>query len=270
MRISCVQMDVLLGKPEENLARVKALTARAAEGGADVIVLPETWNVGFFPREGLREMADPEGAGVRRELGALAKELGVSLVAGSAATLREGKVFNTAYVFDRSGECVGRYDKTHLFSPMGEHEAFTPGSGLCTFRLDGVKCALILCYDVRFPELFRVMAREGAELICLPAQFNMTTGPAHWEPSLRMRAVDNEIFFVGAAAARYEGFSYECWGHSMIIDPFGTKLAEADEKEQIIYAEIDLDRIREVRAQLPTFLHLREDVYSIPAPVKKP
>ena len=114
------------------------------------------------------------------------------------------------------------------------------------------------------------MAREGAELICLPAQFNMTTGPAHWEPSLRMRAVDNEIFFVGAAAARYEGFSYECWGHSMIIDPFGTKLAEADEKEQIIYAEIDLDRIREVRAQLPTFLHLREDVYSIPAPVKKP
>ena len=107
------------------------------------------------------------------------------------------------------------------------------------------------------------MARRGAELICLPAQFNLTTGPAHWEMTLRSRAVDNEIFFAAASAARYEGFSYECWGHSMIIDPFGVKLAEADEKEQTILAEIDRQRIAEVRAQLPTFLHLREDVYQV-------
>ena len=91
----------------------------------------------------------------------------------------------------------------------------------------------------------------------------MTTGPAHWEPTLRARAIDNELFFVAAAAARYEGFSYECWGHSMILDPYGTPLAAADETEQTILAEIDRSRIAEVRAQLPTFLHLREDVYTV-------
>ena len=120
-----------------------------------------------------------------------------------------------------------------------------------------------ICFDVRFPELFRAMAKRGAEVIFLPAQFNMKTGPAHWELSLRARAVDNEVFFIGASAARYKGFSYECWGHSMVVDPFGIVLAEADETEQIIYAELDLDRINEVRQQLPTFLHLREELYAV-------
>ena len=100
-------------------------------------------------------------------------------------------------------------------------------------------------------------------MIFLPAQFNGKTGPAHWEITLRMRALDNEIFVAGASAARYEGFSYECWGHSLIADPYGTVIASCDEKEQILTAEIDLDRIRQVRAQLPTFLHLRRQIYSV-------
>ena len=125
------------------------------------------------------------------------------------------------------------------------------------------KMGAAVCFDVRFPELFRAMAVQGAQMIFLPAQFNLTTGPAHWEMSLRMRAVDNEVFLVGAAAARYEGFSYECWGHSAVVDPLWEVLASCDEKEQTIYADIDLDRIDEVRAQLPTFLHLRRDVYQV-------
>ncbi len=144
-----------------------------------------------------------------------------------------------------------------------ESHTFTPGREITVFDTRYCRFGLAICFDVRFPELFRAMARRGAEVICLPAQFNMTTGPAHWEASLRMRAVDNEVFFVGASAARYEGFSYECWGHSMILDPFGAALAAADETEQTIIAEIDLNRIDEVRAQLPTFLHLREDVYTV-------
>ena len=259
MRIACVQMDVLLGKPAENLARAKELVSRAAGDGADVIVLPETWNVGFFPREGLEEMADPEGETVRRELGALAKELGVSLVAGSAATLREGKVFNTAYVFDRSGECVGRYDKTHLFSPMGEHEYFTPGGGLCVFALDGVKCGLILCYDVRFPELTRSLALQGIDVLFVPAQW-----PAvrleHWRTLTRARAIENQIFLAccngcGTAGDTVYG------GNSAVYDPWGTVLAAAGEREEIIRADCDLSVIGEIRNSMHVFKDRRPELY---------
>ncbi len=100
-------------------------------------------------------------------------------------------------------------------------------------------------------------------MIFLPAQFNMQTGPAHWEMTLRMRAVDNEVFLAGASAARYEGFSYECWGHSTLADPYGAVLATCDEKEQILYADIDLGKTEVIRAQLPTFNCLREDVYAV-------
>ena len=120
-----------------------------------------------------------------------------------------------------------------------------------------------ICFDMRFPELFRAMARRGARLILVPAQFNMTTGPAHWELMLRARAVDNELFVAAASAARYEGFSYECWGHSAVFDPWGSRIAGADETEQILYADVDFARVDEVRRQLPTFLHLREDVYEV-------
>ena len=107
------------------------------------------------------------------------------------------------------------------------------------------------------------MAVRGAKVIFLPAQFNMVTGPAHWELSIRARAVDNEVFVVAASAARYEGFSYECWGHSTVADPYGAVIAACDEKEQIMYCQIDLDRVDTVRAQLPTFNCLRRDLYNV-------
>ena len=231
MRISCVQMDVLLGKPEENLARVKELTVSAARGGADVIVLPETWNVGFFPKKGLAEMADPDGVGIRRELGQLAKSLQVNLGAGRAATVRDGKVFNTSYVFDREGTCIARYDKTHLFSPMGENVCFTPGADLCTFSLDGVKCGLILCYDIRFPELTRSLALKGIDMLFVPAQWPIVRAE-HWRTLTKARAIENQIFLAccngcGTAGETVYG------GNSAIYDPWGTVLAAAGEKEEI-------------------------------------
>ncbi len=144
-----------------------------------------------------------------------------------------------------------------------ESESFTPGDAITTFETRFGTMGAAICFDLRFPELFRAMARRGAQIIFLPAQFNRKTGPAHWELSLRARAVDNECFVVGAAAARCPGFSYESWGHSMAVDPFGAVLAEADYTETILYADIDLDRVAEVRRQLPTFLHLREELYEV-------
>ena len=171
MIIACCQMDVRLGERAYNFARAEALVRRAASQGADVILLPETWNLGFFPREGLAELADPNGENVQRMFGTLARELHVNIAAGSAVTVRGEKVFNTACVFDREGACVAAYDKTHLFTPMGEHESFTPGDHLCTFTLDGVRCGLIICYDLRFPELTRSLVLQGADLLFVPAEW---------------------------------------------------------------------------------------------------
>ena len=146
---------------------------------------------------------------------------------------------------------------------FSESATFTPGDKVTVFDTMFGKMGAAVCFDVRFPEIFRAMAVRGAQVIFLPAQFSMKTGPSHWEMTLRSRAVDNELFVVGAAAARYVGFDYECWGHSAVADPFGTIIAECDEKEQILYADIDLDRVAEVRRSLPTFLHLRRDVYTV-------
>ena len=144
-----------------------------------------------------------------------------------------------------------------------ESHNFAPGEDITVFDTQYGKIGVLICFDMHFPELVRAMAKRGAELIFCPAQFNMTTGPKHWELTVRARAMDNEVYYVGASAARYEGFDYECWGHSTVADPFGMVAASCDETEQILYCDIDLNEVDSVRRQLPTFLHLREDVYTV-------
>ena len=253
---------------DATLDKTAAMIHEAAVSGASVVVLPEMFSCPYS-REYFHAAAKRGHADVCRRLSGFARDNRVVLVGGSVPEAEDGLLYNTAFVYDENGELLARHRKVHLFDVdlpgMHFHEShtFTPGRDITVFDTRFARFGLAICFDVRFPELFRAMARRGAEVICLPAQFNMTTGPAHWEATMRMRAVDNELFFVAASAARHEGFSYECWGHSLILDPYGTALAAADETEQIILAELDLNRIDEVRAQLPTFLHLREDVYTV-------
>lgn len=253
---------------EETLEKASAMIRDAAASGAAVIVLPEMFSCPY-DRKFFHQAADRGHEDVCRRLAGLARDNRVVLVGGSVPEAEDGHLYNTSFVYGADGSLLAKHRKVHLFDVdlpgMRFHEShtFTPGNEVTVFDTPYGRFGLAICFDVRFPELFRAMARRGAELIFLPAQFNMTTGPAHWEASLRMRAIDNEVFLAAAAAARYEGFSYECWGHSMILDPYGTPLAAADEKEQILFADIELSRVGEVRAQLPTFLHLREDVYAV-------
>ena len=253
---------------EETMVKAESLIRDAAASGANVVVLPEMFSCPY-DKKYFRIFAQMGHADTCRRLAAWARDRHILLIGGSVPETDGELLYNTSFVFDADGNQIARHRKVHLFDVdlpgMRFHEShtFTPGSEITVFDTPFGRFGLAVCFDVRFPELFRSMARRGAEVICLPAQFNMTTGPAHWESTLRTRAVDNEVFFVAASAARYEGFSYECWGHSMILDPYGKALAEADEKEQTIFAEIDLSRIAEVRAQLPTFLHLREDIYTV-------
>lgn len=253
---------------DETMRKAEVFVARAAKSGADFAVLPEMFNCPYSSRY-FRYFA---AQGHDRAVAAMskwAKDNGIWLVGGSVPEVEGESLYNTCFVFDRQGRIAAKHRKIHLFDVdipgMRFHESstFSSGKDITVFDTEFGRMGAAICFDVRFPELFRAMAVRGARVIFLPAQFNMTTGPAHWADTLKIRAVDNELFFIGAAAARYEGFDYECWGHSAVYDPYGNCLASADETEQILYAEIDLSRVDEVRAQLPTFLRLRRDVYTV-------
>ena len=261
MKLACAQMDVRLGDSAYNFSHAEELVRAAAKQGADVVLLPETWNLGFFPSEGLAAMADPDGESVRSVFGALAKELHLNLVAGSVVTNRGGRIYNTAYVFDRDGACIASYDKTHLFTPMGEHEHFTPGDKLCTFTLDGVQCGIIICYDLRFPELTRTLTLQGVDMLFVPAEWPAARRE-HWQTLNRARAIENQIFLAccngcGTAGETVYG------GSSAVYDPWGTVLAQAGEREEIIFADCDLAVKDAIRTSIHVFRDRRPELYEI-------
>lgn len=266
-RIAVCQLRTELDSAE-TMKKAALFIRRAAESGADFAVLPEMFNCPYSSRY-FRSFAARGHERAVEEMAGWASDNHIWLVGGSVPETEGEKLYNTCFVFDREGRLAAKHRKIHLFDVdipgmrFRESATFSPGEEITVFETEFGTMGAAICFDVRFPELFRAMAVRGARVIFLPAQFNMTTGPAHWADTLKIRAVDNEVFFIGASAARYEGFDYECWGHSAVYDPYGTLLAQADEKEQMLLAELDLRRVDEVRAQLPTFLRLRRDVYMV-------
>ena len=261
MRVACLQMDMLLAKPEENFSHAAELVKRAMKDKPDVLVLPETWNTGFFPRENLQALCDRDGSRVKQVFGALAERYQVNIVAGSVSNVRGGKVYNTAMVFDRTGACIASYDKTHLFTPMGEDNYYTPGDRLCTFVLDGVKCGLIICYDVRFPELTRSLTVPGLDMLFVVSQWPKVR-TFHLRSLTTARAIENQMFLVccnscGTAGQTVYG------GNSAIIDPWGETVALAGETEEILTADCDLQILTNIRGSIPVFRDRRPSLYKI-------
>ena len=261
MKAACLQMDMLLGKPEENFSHAAELVKRAMKDKPDVLVLPETWNTGFFPRENLQALCDRDGIQVKQVFGALAERNQVNIVAGSVSNVRGGKVYNTAMVFDRTGVCIASYDKTHLFTPMGEDNCYTPGDRLCTFVLDGVKCGLIICYDVRFPELTRSLTVPGLDMLFVVSQWPKVR-TFHLRSLTTARAIENQMFLVccnscGTAGQTVYG------GNSAIIDPWGETVALAGETEEILTADCDLQILTNIRGSIPVFRDRRPSLYKI-------
>lgn len=251
---------------EETMNKAERMIREAAANGADFTVLPEMFSCPYS-RKYFRSFAAVGHESTVAILSALAKELGIYIVGGSVPESADGKLYNTCFIFDREGRQIARHRKVHMFDndSLNVHEShtFSPGSEITVFDTEFGKIGCAVCFDVRFPELFRAMAMRGAKLVFLPAQFNTMTGPASWELLLRSRATDNQLFIVGAEAARYDGFSYECWGHSMVADPFGAKIAECDETEQILYVDVDLSKTEAAREQFPVFPLLRRDIYKV-------
>lgn len=260
MKIKCIQPDMEFGDVEFNFNEIKAKIEEAAKDSVDVIVLPETWNTGFFPKQYLAELSDNNGERVKTEIGALAKKYYVNIVAGSVANVIDGKVFNTAYVFSRTGECIGEYNKIHAFTPMGEHEYFSQGDKLCTFDIEGHRCGIIICYDIRFPELTRTMALDGLDILFVVSQWPKLRIP-HLLALTKARAIENQMFVVCCNSCDTSGETVY-GGSSSIHDPWGEMLALAGEGPEIIEADCDMSIISSIRSSINVFRDRRPEIYN--------
>ena len=252
---------------EESRQTVRRYVTEAASNGADVIALPEMWDCPYS-NDYFREYAETADGETVKFMSDLAAELGVYLIGGSISEIDDDKVYNTAFFFDREGRMIGRHRKTHLFDidveggiRFMESDTLTAGDSATVIDTEFGKIGVAICYDVRFPELFRRMTLDGARMVILPAAFNMTTGPAHWDITMRARALDNQIFFAANSPARDEEGIYVAYGNSCIVSPWGDFIAHADEKECILYADIDFDYEDSIRNQLPLLKHRRPELY---------
>jgi deaminated glutathione amidase len=273
LRVACVQLTSRSDKAA-NLEKTEPLVAKAAATGADIVVLPEKWNAIGNPEQ-LHAAAETleEGESVEA-MSRWAKTLGITLVGGSITERRDGreKLSNTSIVFDSDGSVAGLYRKIHLFDvEVGglvyrESEAEEPGDEPVVLEAEGWPLGLTVCYDVRFPELYRILALQGAHLVTVPAHFTLYTGKDHWELLLRARAVENQ-YYVAAAAQIGETLPGRLsYGRSLIADPWGVVLATAPDEETVITAELDRRRLDEVRAKLPSLASRQADAYRWPTP----
>lgn len=261
MKVSCLQMNMELGVPTKNFAIAKRLITEAMKEKPDVLVLPETWNTGFFPKDNLAEISCKEGKEVKEEIGSFAKEYDVNIVAGSVSNARDGYVYNTSFVFNREGVCIAEYDKTHLFTPMGEDKFYTAGNRLSHFILDGVKCGIIICYDLRFPELARTLALQGIDMLFVVSQWPRTR-TFHLRTLLTARAIENQIFVVCCNSCGIAGNTV-FGGNSVIINPLGETLVLAGETEKILSADCNMDILSGISSTMPVFHDRRQELYRI-------
>jgi deaminated glutathione amidase len=266
LRVACVQLTSRADKAE-NLEKAERLVARAAAMGADVVLLPEKWNV-IGNAETLHGAAESlEGGESVEAMSAWARSHGITLVGGSITERREGrgKLSNTSLVFDPDGELVGVYRKIHLFDvEVGGHvyresEVEEPGEEPFVVRGEGWPIGLTVCYDVRFPELYRILALEGAELVTVPSHFTLATGRDHWHVLIRARAIENQYFVAAAAQVGETLPGRPSYGRSLIVDPWGLVLAQAPDEETVISAELDRRRLEEIRTKLPALANRQPD-----------
>lgn len=257
MQIAVIQPEIFFADGEKNFRRIEELVAKAAEKKPDVILLPELWPTGFYPKP-IKNFADTDGT-TKNFLAALARRHNVNIVGGTAAESTGGEVFNLCRVFDRAGREAAQYKKTHLFSPLGEHRDFAAGDGATPFLLDGVKCAVAVCYDIRFPEFIRAIALRDTAVLFVAAAWP-TARLSHWRTLTKARAVENQMFVVAANAVGTFP-EMKCAGHSAVIDAWGEIIAEAADGESIITAKLNLAERARIKESINVFADRRNDLY---------
>ena len=269
MKIAQIQAHVYEEK-SKNLEELERNLERIKDENIDLVTLGEMFNCPYqtpcFPVYGEMEQGE-----TWQRLSALAKKYQIYLSAGSVPEKdKEGHVYNTAYVFDPQGNQIAKHRKVHLFDIAvkggqcyQESATLTAGGQITVFDTEFGKMGICICFDCRFPEIVRLMTLRGARVILVPAAFNMTTGPAHWELMFRGRAVDNQCYMIGTSDARDEQAGYISWGHSLVVSPWGDVVTQMDEKPGIQVTELDLDRVEAIREQLPLLSARRTDLYEL-------
>ncbi|RAP78146.1 carbon-nitrogen family hydrolase [Paenibacillus montanisoli] len=260
LRLAIVQMHVDAGNPDVNYARLRQKLNEAVQTAEkpDLIMLPEMWNTGYA-LEQIDQIADFEGERTKALLSEFARSHQVQIIGGSIAEKREGGVYNTIYAFDANGDVMADYSKIHLFRLMDEEKHLQAGDKLGRLEVAGAEAGMMICYDIRFPELARKLALGGAKALFVPAQW---PNPRlhHWRTLLMARAIENQMFVIACNRCGASGTS-TFFGHSLVIDPWGEIIAEAGEEEVIVRAEIDLDMVDAVRAKIPVFEDRRPSLY---------
>jgi omega-amidase len=259
--VSVGQMDIQAGQPERNLEVVEAWIEEAARRGSDLIVFPELWDTGFDPNRA-PALASPLDSDRFARVAALARTYHIHVLGSMlerVITGGEDLCFNTAAWFTPEGTIAGAYRKTHLFRQMDEDRFVQAGDALPVLDLPWGKTGTAICYDLRFPEIFRRYALDGARLIAIPAQWPITR-VAHWETLLKARAIENQVFVIGCNRVGREG-KVKFAGHSMILNPWGVPFVTAGEDPVLLTAIIDFSEIEQAREKLTVFEDRRPELY---------
>jgi deaminated glutathione amidase len=253
---------------DRNLKLVSQFIDTAVGNGADVVVLPEMFNC-CGHTEVMIKNAEKIPGYTTNTMSDKARQHGIYIVCGSIfEKAGENKVYNTSVIVEHNGEILAKYSKIHLFDidiqdkiRYKESEHVIAGDKIVTVNMGSFDAGLGICYDLRFCELFRNLALKGAKIIFIPSAFTQTTGEYHWEPLIKARAIENQVFVVAANQIGTSPNNITCYGKSMVVDPWGRVLAKAEDNENIITAEIDFNLLENVRTEVPLLKHRRTDLY---------
>jgi omega-amidase len=265
LTVSLAQMSVVRSKPEENLKKGEVLIAEAARRGSDIICFPEMWTTGFDWAANKRIV--PEQQKTLEIIGGMARRYHIWINGSMLAMDEDGNVSNTSILFDSNGKKLGTYRKTHLFSLLHEERHMAAGKSLCVVETPWGLAGLSICYDIRFPELFRTYALKGVKILLLPAAFPYPRLP-HWKVLVRARAIENQMFVLATNQVGAEDFGKEgtatYFGNSVIVDPWGETIIEAGESQKMLLtATIDVAKVDEVRSKMRVLQDRRPELYEL-------
>ena len=274
INIALCQMNVVDNKGE-NIRKAIQMIKESKKQGADLAVLPEMFNCPYENEKFIEYAEELNGSLTLEKIANIAKEENIHVLAGSIPELEDDgegtqSIYNTAVLFDNKGKFLGKHRKMHLFDIdvkgkiyFKESDTLSAGNEFTVIETELTTIGIGICYDVRFVELSRIMALNGAQILIFPGAFNLTTGPAHWEILFRSRALDNQVYAIGVAPALDKDASYNSFGHSIAVNPWGEIIDELDYEEGLKIVEIDLDEIKRIREEIPILKNRRTDLYEI-------
>ena len=274
INIALCQMNVVDNK-EENIRKAIQMIMESKKQGADLAVLPEMFNCPYENEKFIEYAEELDNSQTLNEIAEIAKEENIHVLAGSIPELEVGtddakSIYNTAVLFDDEGKILGKHRKMHLFDIdvkgkiyFKESDTLSAGNEFTVIETELATIGIGICYDIRFVELSRIMALNGAEILIFPGAFNLTTGPAHWEILFKSRALDNQVYAIGVAPALDKDASYNSFGHSIAVNPWGEIIEELDYDENLKLVQIDLDEIKRIREEIPILKNRRTDLYEI-------